>query len=171
ISFASAYGPSVTVLCFPVTSLPVRSSGLPRSLIWPLSASCCIQVIHVCILFCICSGDPIAARLAASVLRNRNTNSLIKTPCYAARAADTNWGLLAVRRFRGTDADIVRWRGQGGAGEGRHDAAGMVDLATPQPTVGDTVRCTLQPQDSRRPARRCATAQRASGLPPSPGGA
>src|SRR5260370_23459923 len=157
MSFALGFGPLVTVLCFPVTSLPVRSSGLPRSLIWPLSASCCIQVIHVCILFCICSGDPIAARLAASVLRNRNTNSLIKTPCYAARAADTNWGLLAGRRFRGTDADIVRWRGQGGAGGGRHDAAGMVDLATPPPTAGHTARCTPQPHDSRRPAPRVVT--------------
>src|SRR5260370_36693961 len=145
ISFASAYGPSVTVLCFPVTSLPVRSSGLPRSLIWPLSASCCIQVIHVCILFCICSGDPIAARLAASVLRNRNTNSLIKTPCYAARAADTNWGLLAVRRFRGTDADIVRWRGQGGPGGGPPGGGGMVAFAKPPPPPAHPRPFTPQP--------------------------
>src|SRR5260370_25436973 len=151
ISFASAYGPSVTVLCFPVRSLPVRSSGLPRSLIWPLSASCCIQVIHVCILFCICSGDPIAARLAASVLRNRNTNSLIKTPCYAARAADTNWGLLAVRRFRGTDTDLVRWIGQGRPGKGPHDAAGIVALSTLHPNPVRTCPFLLQTQSSTRP--------------------
>src|SRR3989454_762587 len=96
------------VLCLPVTSLPARSSGCPRSLIWPLSASVFIQAIHVCMLFCICSGDPIAARLAAFVLRNRYTNSLMMTPP-GVDASGAAFGLPTVRRLSGSEPDILTW--------------------------------------------------------------
>src|SRR5919108_6476230 len=80
MSLDSAYGPSVMVRCLPFTSLPLRSSGCPWSLMWPCAASCFIHAIHVCMLFCICSGDPMAARLASLVLRYRYTNALMVTP-------------------------------------------------------------------------------------------
>src|SRR5438445_76690 len=117
MSLASAYGPSVMVLLLPLTSLPARSSGCPRSLMWPLSASCFIQAIQVCMLFCICSGDPIAARLAASVLRYRNTNSLMAPPGLAVPSLNdfTRAGACLCRPARRTDARGAR-RPRGAAG-------------------------------------------------------
>src|SRR5262249_16444568 len=49
-SLASANGPSVTDVPAP-TTLPVRSSGCPRSRIWPFSARSWNQATHFCMTF------------------------------------------------------------------------------------------------------------------------
>src|SRR5215831_11139571 len=76
MSLASAKGPSWTLFCLPLTTLPVRSSGCPGYLMWPFAPSSLNQASHFCMDFCISSGDC----AVGSLPRNRKVNSLIVCP-------------------------------------------------------------------------------------------
>src|SRR5262249_43485093 len=61
------------LFCFPLTTLPARSSGCPGYLMWPFSPNSLNQASHFCMAFCISSGD----RPVGSSPRNKKANSLI----------------------------------------------------------------------------------------------
>src|SRR2546422_288328 len=93
MSLVSAYGPSVTVLFFPPTTLPERSRGCPMLFSFPFFSSSLNQAIHFCIDCCASCG----LRLFMSVSpRYRKTYSLIsdllenivRSPYERSRMAD-----------------------------------------------------------------------------------
>src|SRR6266481_1883727 len=103
MSLVSAYGPSVTVLFFPPTTLPARSSGCPMLFSFPFFSSSLNQAIHFCIDCCASCG----LRLFISVSpRYRKTYSLISDLL-------ENIVRSPYERSRMADPDIFFKRGRG----------------------------------------------------------
>src|SRR5206468_12524532 len=105
MSLVSAYGPSVTVLFFPPTTLPERSSGCPMLFSFPFFSSSLNQAIHFCIDCCASCGLSV---LMSVVPRYRKTYSLISDLL-------ENIVRSPYERSRMADPDIILQEGSGAA--------------------------------------------------------
>src|SRR2546425_9584303 len=162
MSLVSAYGPSVTVLFFPPTTLPERSRGCPMLFSFPFFSSSLNQAIHFCIDCCASCGLSV---LMSVVPRYRKTYSLIsdllenvvRSPYERSRMADPD---IFFKRGRALFRGLACRRGGHrvhGAGEAPRIRR-RSDRAQPGPWRRSTRRrrpsFPLEGEPGRRPYRK-----------------
>src|SRR5206468_427204 len=161
MSLVSAYGPSVTVLFFPPTTLPERSRGCPMLFSFPFFSSSLNQAIHFCIDCCASCGLSVLMSVSP---RYRKTYSLIsdllenivRSPYERSRMADPD---IFFKRGRALLRGVARRRGAHRV-HGAREAPRIrrrPDHAWPGPWLRSTrrrrPRFPLEGEPGRRPYR------------------